>query len=439
MKKKFVISAFVLIIIIIVATMMPNLKRYRILHVKEAENSQATTLRLTGMSGNIDINSDALMYLIDNFTRENPDIIIESELTGAADFSNRLAVDSVSGNMSDIILTYPGAKSKQYIEEKVFANLTPMLEEDKEWAEDIDSSLLYDVTYDGSVYGLPIEYIFQCMYINKSLFENYKVPVPKSFGELIEACKQLRNNGVVPIANSFQDIDMYLYQNILARIGGKFCVFGNIEDERVLQCHKQTLSYLQELYDAGAFSDDSFKINSEDAIKKFLRQDAAIIFEDTSLIGYINNNAYASGIGTDYNSQLEMLPFPDIEGSAADKNSLIHSAGMTVFVGRETWENEEKRAAVTRFIKYLTNDESMTYFCENTGAYVSKKTVLFSVKYYNGLLKKGNDLLSSTVELLPLPSQHILPEIWVDLYEQIPLVLLGKESDTELWNNLRRE
>ena len=415
--------------------MIPGLKRYKIIKIEEPAATEKITIRLGSQWGGMDESSESLKYLLEKFMTENPGIIVENESVSASGFDEKLSIDIASGNIQDIILCYPGYESKRYIKNGQFAPLTGILEENKEWTDSLDASIWYNVSYNGQIYGVPMESIFQCMYLNKELFDLYGIAVPRTFDELLAACREFAQRGIVPLAYTFQDEEAYLYQNLLARIGGSFDGAEAI-DRGDLTCYQQALYYLKQLYEAGAFHQDVFHMGYSEAVDLFLQKQAAMIVGDTKLIGYINGSQRIFENTKNGDIPIEMIPFPMITGGNANSTSIIYGSGMTMYMSTQASNDPDKREAVVKLMKYLTGEEAATRFSEYAGIFVSTKSVLFSAAYYDGLLKRGNDLLAATKELITPPTQTLPSAVWTGLCRQIPLVIYGTQTEEEMWNDI---
>jgi len=56
---------------------------------------------------------------------------------------------------------------------------------------------------DGNIYAIPCEEVFwEIIHYNKAIFDQYNLEVPKTLDELIEVCRVLKENGVIPIVCS---------------------------------------------------------------------------------------------------------------------------------------------------------------------------------------------------------------------------------------------
>lgn len=441
MRKKLIIVCCAALAVI-AAALVPHMRRYMVIGIEEPAQESKITLRFASSWGGRDPKSETIKYLFGRFMDENKDIEIINESVDALGFNDKLAVDIASGNSPDLILANPGYESSRYIREGKFCDLTGILKENSAWKESFDGSIWYDVTYEGNIYGVPLESVFQCMYVNKDLFEAYDLSVPDSFEGLLEVCRVFSQHGIIPIAYSFHDEDAYMFQNLAAKLGGRFGTEKFIDGDNIGGCYREALDYLSILYKEGAFPQNVFNMTYGEAVELFVQKQAAMIVGDTELIGDINSSELLFDEKSDKSGidmSIDMIPFPYMKEGGADATSIIFGSGVTMYMGAETGADEQKRSAAVRLMKYLTSEEAATRFAEYAGMFVSTKSVLFSTTYYNGLLRKGSELINNTKELVAPPGNVMSQKVWSELVKQIPFVVYGTETEEDMWNGILRE
>lgn len=128
--------------------------------------------------------------------------------------------DFASGNDPDVFGLWPGSDFKLLVENGKVADLTEVIMNDSQWYEQFGKDAWKYVTIDDRIYGLPFEIIYEGLFINTSLFTQYKIKVPTTFDELLHAVRVLKSNNIIPIAYNNSPEGSYIYQNIVMKLGG---------------------------------------------------------------------------------------------------------------------------------------------------------------------------------------------------------------------------
>jgi glucose/mannose transport system substrate-binding protein len=84
--------------------------------------------------------------------------------------------------------------------------------------------VIHDVTRDGHIYAMPVNlHRENTLFYNRHLFAAHHVAVPKTVPELLEVCRKLKAEGVVPIATANQGWILRIMFNALAagQMGGE--------------------------------------------------------------------------------------------------------------------------------------------------------------------------------------------------------------------------
>jgi raffinose/stachyose/melibiose transport system substrate-binding protein len=202
-------------------------------NVNSVEKHPAIKLRFLSGWGGVDTKTDGLQQILDKFIEDNPDIEVINESLFGDDFLPKLKTDFASGNDPDVFGIWPGSDIRALIKANKVAELTDLVNSDKGWKASFKESGWSYTTYNNKIFGLPLEIIFEGLFINKDLFEKYDIKVPDTFEELKNAVSAFKSRDVIPIAyNSFSQ-GTYLYQNIIAVLGGKEEVENPFRDRKM--------------------------------------------------------------------------------------------------------------------------------------------------------------------------------------------------------------
>lgn len=385
-------------------------------------------LRFISSWGGVDSKAEALQEVLNGFEAENPDIEVINESLFGEDFLPKIKTDFASGNNPDVFGLWPGSDIRALIKAGKVADLSDLLNSEPEWKNDFNS-VMWDYTmFDGKLYGLPLESIFECLFINSDLFEKYGVRVPESYEELKEAVVVFRENGLIPIAYNSAAEGTYIYQNIAAMLGGKQAIeqpflYGNGGGHFV-----RAMEYMKELYRLGAFPHNFFTITNSERNNLFRDKKAAMIVQGSWFIGNLKETE----------NTVDIVPFPAFEGGAAPAGTIIHGLGCGNFhMSATAWESHKREGAV-KLLKELTSKETASYLVEQTGM-VSVVETSDEIKY-GKLAEKGRALFSNALVLIGPPDSFVDRSVWEKtVVGNFPYILEDKREPQEVWNEALRK
>jgi len=388
------------------------------------DDNDKIMLRFISSWGGVDSKAETLQGLFVRFMNENPDIEIVNESLFGEDFLPKIKTDFASGNNPDVFGMWPGSDIRALIQAGKVADLTELMEENPEWKDSFKSSMLKYTTFNGRLYGLPFEIIFEALFINTDLFEKYNAPIPTTYEELKDAVKIFRNNGIIPIAYNSLAEGTYLYQNMVALLAGKEIAENPLHPE-FGHYYKEAMKYMQELYQIGAFPDEAFTLTNHERNTMFLEKKAAMIVQGSWFIG---------NIPADDNS-VDIIFFPTFSEGKAPPNTMIYGLGNGCFyISSESFNDDIKKEASIRLMKFLTSKEAAVEFAKQTGMMSCVDIREYRIDY-NKLTRKGQILINNSRQFIGPPDSFIDRTVWEEIIVAgMPYVLEGKLEIEELYN-----
>lgn len=144
--------------------------------------------------GKVEI-ADQLKALTEEYTKQHPDVTFNIETVGGgADGASALKAKFASNKAPDIF-TNDGDQAAVAWKDK-FEDLS-----DQPWVKDVYDGALDGMTFDGKVYGQPINMEGYGLAYNKTLFKKAGITeLPTTLSELEVAAKKLKAKGITPFA-----------------------------------------------------------------------------------------------------------------------------------------------------------------------------------------------------------------------------------------------
>lgn len=154
-----------------------------------------TTIRFYGSDADYNRN------IIAGFEAENPDIKVEIV---PVDFDNAeqvIKTGIASGDPVDVSFFW-GSQISAFVDDGMALDLTAYLtENDNEWLNTFVPAYIDSGKVGDSYYAVAYQPVIETIFYNKDLFAQYNVEEPKTWDELVEACKIFAENGVYGVGN----------------------------------------------------------------------------------------------------------------------------------------------------------------------------------------------------------------------------------------------
>jgi raffinose/stachyose/melibiose transport system substrate-binding protein len=178
--------------------------------------------------------------------------------------------------------------------------------------------------YNGKLYGIPVSADLWVIYINKRLFKDAGVPIPKTWEDIVAAVPKFKDRGIIPITTDGKDgwPLSITFDNIQQRISGSFTPVdqaitrkARFTDESFLK----TAQYIQNLVKAGVFQSDLIT-SDYGASRNLFGQERAAMY----LMG-----SWEMSLATDPNfpqtfrDNLDVIKFPVISGGKGTEDDLV--------------------------------------------------------------------------------------------------------------------
>lgn len=383
-------------------------------------------LRFISSWGGVDSKAETLKSVFDQFESDNPEITVTNESLFGEDFLPKIKTDFASGNDPDVFGLWPGSDINTLVKAGKVADLTGLLTDDPEWKRSFKPDMWSYTTYNARIYGLPVEVIFECMYINRDLFNKYNVPIPRTLEEIKAAAPVFREHNIVPIAFNTYAEGTYLYQSLIPIIGGKNDTEFPFSEGRIKPSHLTAMKYIKELYDLGAFPENCFTLTNNERNVMFKQKKAAMIVQGSWFIGEFDADDLT----------VDIIPFPYPEGYEDREGTMLYGLGGGSFhMSAAAYEDQEKAGASVKLLKFLTSPETAAVFATETGMISNVNIDDYHIQYRR-LTVKGKKMLEDANLLVGPLDSFVDRTSWEeDIALQFPYFLSGNISAEEMWMN----
>lgn len=390
-----------------------------------------TEIRFISSWGGTDTKALLLQQVLQEFEQDNPGVHIINESMSGMEFLFKLKTNFAQGNDPDVFGLWPGSDIKILIKQDKVADLTEVLAADEEWAASFGENAWNYDKFDGRIYGLPCEIIYEGLFINKDLFKKYGIKVPETYEELKDAVIAFKGHGIIPIAYNATPEGTFLYQNLVMKLGGKEATENPYKDGKINQCYIDGMKYIKELYELGAFPRNAFTIDDKTRDNLFVEKKAAMIVSGSWLIGHGSLNAEDESV--------DIVPFPAFKEGKAHPSSIIYGLGNGNFhMSARAFQDPEKREICIKLLKHLTSAETAKLFSHET-SFISNIRIPDQDIPPSRLMRRGKVLIAQSAELVGPTDSFLDRNLWEQiLVTSFPQVLEGRKTPEEVFEEMDR-
>lgn len=340
-----------------------------------------------------------------NFNQLYPNIAVK--FIGMTSVKYKRSVPEWLTNESgpDIIFWHGGERLMQFVRQGYAENLD-QLSEQHDWPQQFSAVTLQTVSYQQSVYAVPVSFFQWGIFYNKSVLKQFDIAPPRKWREFVEACKKLKKNGLEPIAIGSVEpwvlAAWFDYLNL--RLNGlafhQSLLRGEVPftDARVIK----VFEYWVELIDGHFFLSGHQMLNWESGMPYLFRDLSAF-----TLIG----NFFSSRIPLNAQSKIGFIPFPEI----VPENNGFEEAPTDIFFIRASSKNKEN---AKNFLNYLSRADVQTKYNQSNGGFPPNLRAQVSDTIFNhaglSLLQNATGLSQyfdrDSVQGFSTPALHIFAE-----------------------------
>lgn len=327
--------------------------------------------RMAGTTKQVEIYNDILK----EFKEKHPEVKIVDDSQGdESAFNNILSTDIASGTMANIFRIQGVANLKDYIDNGLLLNLQPYLDGDPDWGGGFTKGALsyYQVPgYEGT-YAVPMESGLIGVYYNQDLFDKAGIKeFPKTWGSFLDTVKKLKASGTIPLAMGAQSTYMagHLHDQIFYKWMGTEAAkkLGNRTAKWTDPDVVQTLQYVKDLIDAGAFDSSAAGIKDDVAMTQFQQGQAAMV-----ITGPWNIGTFSSKEETPVADSIRVAKFPYFEQKPEFKNDDMQTLSPYMVSGK--LKGKELDLTI-ELVKMLTDKDAAKRFAEESAFLIPRTDI----------------------------------------------------------------
>lgn len=324
-------------------------------------NNPAQKVKLKFLMTSADENRNKIRdnYIKKNLEKEFPNVEIEYELGGGGDdYYNKLKTYNASGNLPDIWFSEQNL-SLVMLNAGNCLDLTSYVKKDG-FDQKFKMKEVIAPQKDGKIYCLQPgadQYFTPRLFYHKDIFTKNNIQVPKTFDELLDACKKLKDSGVVPISivgKGGWSPNLHLLQTMIMAEDPNVAVdLVNNKTDFNNPVVKNAVGRIQKLVQIGAFDKGVTNVDYGPAMEQFNSNKSAMLAMFTWELPNLEKT----------NKDLDFMLWPAAK-DGVDANASIQYWGAPLS-GYFVWKDTKNPEVAAKFAMYCTKMEAEFYNTEN--------------------------------------------------------------------------
>ena len=322
-----------------------------------AEAKNPVTLKTVSMFGGTDPNKETYDAINQEVMDQYDYITIEdNSQTSDEEWKAQVNADFSVGNEPDVIQFFTDATADSIIATDKLVSIEDIRAEYPDYAKDtLDSALSAAANTDGVERAVPTTGYWEGLYCNKDLFDQYNLELPTDWASMEKAIKTFKDNGIIPIACSLNNVPHYWIEFLMLYSAGvdEYTSVPTTAPEGWVK----GIEMFKTLRDMGAFPEDTDTV--DDAY-------TGQLFRDKQAAMQLDGSWYAGNIEDTDNTVV--IAFPGVPDQKAEAGSLVGGISSGFYITKKAWDDPDKRDAAVKFVMAHTCKAGVQRYWEATGA-----------------------------------------------------------------------
>lgn len=383
----------------------------------------AVTLKTVSMFGGTDPNAEVYEKINKEFMEENDYVTIEdNSQVSDEDWKAAVAADFAVGNEPDVIQFFTDANASAVLATDKFVSVEEIKAEYPEYAQDtIDSALAAAENPDGVSRAVPTTGYWEGLYCNKDLFDQYGLELPTDWDSLVTAIKTFKENGIIPIACSLNQVPHYWIEFLMLYSAGEDDY--TTVPETAPESWVKGLETFKTLRDMGAFPEDTDTV--DDAY-------TGQLFKDKKAAMQLDGSWYAGGIEDTDNTVV--IAFPGVEDQKANVGAMVGGISSGFYITKKAWDDPDKREAAVKFVEAHTCKEGVQQYWEAGGSISKAAVVVYSSDEMTPLALSALDYTNGATTISAPTDARLGQEAYSVITSNIVKISTGDASAEDVLN-----
>lgn len=323
---------------------------------KETGDGEKITITYMSRSGNVEnVKDKFMMDRLEQFRKENPDIIVEDLSIVELDaYNTKLKASVAAGEAIDIFANYGNNDIAEFVANGVVTDISDVIDSE-DWTGPTAESMLkaWDYSSKGieGIYGVPTTLVTNCLFVNTKILEECGFGVPETWEEIEAMIPALTEKGYIPVALGAKTKGRvgHWHTNLAMKMYGlDYCsqlIAG--EEKWTGEKMKNVTDKLASFIEEGMFGEFAISDDMSAQLARFMNGEAAMLLEVSGNIAQLEN--------MDDKDYVEIVKVPYFADKPENKDLwfICPADGFSITVPKDS----PKYEAAVKLLKYMTSAE----------------------------------------------------------------------------------
>lgn len=405
---------------------------------KETQPEAANPVELnvvTTYAGN-DTNAPNFTEAVKAWEEATGNTVVDGSQTSNEAFKAQVANDFQTGSEPDVLFYFTGADANSFIDGGKVMSLDEIRAEYPDYGANMDDAKIPSAT-NGKKYVLPVNGIWESMFVNTRVLEEAGVEVPGAdytWDQFLADCEKIKAAGKTPIAVALGEVPHYWFEFTIYNYNGlnNHLTLPATADDEIGQNWVKGIEDIKALYEAGYMPANTNSATDAETLELFYQDEAAFLIDGNWRIGGIIQSCQSDpdDISTLDTEELEKFAVTYVPAKENRKaTDLIGGCTAGYYITKKAWDDPEKRAAAINFVEYMTNDDIVMKF-SGVGSHALKNAPDIDLSQFNSLEVKAINMVKGATGFVGAVQDSISTPCRVPLFDGMPKLVTGDADIT---------
>ena len=307
-----------------------------------------------------DANAKSFAKVLEQYKVDHPNVEIVIDASENEAYKTKIKTAMAANEGPDVFFSWGAGFAQPFVDAGQILPIEEYLTAEQK--ENLLPSQTSNLTYDGTLYGLPFVSWVGILYCNQELFEQNGIKIPDTYEEFLTAIDGFNAKGISPISVGAKDgWPLMFFQNILAlRTAGTEKSNLALESKESFNQPEfiQSAQLLSDLVQSKAFDEASLAFTQDEAKMAFLNGEVPMHYIGSWFAGEIQDPNTSL-----VKDKVIAKNFPSLAGTKGNKDEFLGGAIDCFMVNKNTQHKE----AAAEFVAYVTERMAKESFVLGAG------------------------------------------------------------------------
>lgn len=322
------------------------------------EKAKSVELTVVTSFGGDDGNRGNYEEAVKAYEDASGNTVIDQSSVSNEEWKARVMADFETGTEPDVLFYFNGVDANKLIEGGKVVSVEEIRKVYPEYASNMKDEMLGASPVDSKNYSVPVNGIWEALYVNKTVLEACGVAVPGAdytWDQFLKDCQTIKDKGYTPIACSLQEVPHYWFEYATFNNGNvsNHATLPESSSDEFGKIWAAGFADMKDLFEKGFFAANTVTAKDPETFQLMAEDKAAFAIDGNWKMGWFRENV----------TNIDNYTVTYVPGKG-DRKATDIIAGLTMgyYITQKAWDDPEKQKACVEFITSMTTDEVVSKF-----------------------------------------------------------------------------